>query len=115
MRAAAVFVLGVGILASPPAAPRAAQAPQTFTGVISDEACARNGHASMRMAPTDAECARLCVTAHGDAYVLYDGKEIYGLSDQTTPERYAAQQVRVVGVLDAKTRTIQVDSIAVAE
>jgi hypothetical protein len=115
MRAAEVFLLAVGILASPTAASRAAQAPQTFTGVISDEACAHNGHASMRMGPTDAECTRLCVTAHGDAYVLYDGKNIYALSDQATPERFAAQKVTVVGVLDAGTRTIQVDSIAAAE
>jgi hypothetical protein len=44
--------------------------------------------------------------------VLYDGKSAYVLSDQKTPEQFAAQQVRVVGTLDAKTKTIRVESIA---
>jgi hypothetical protein len=34
------------------------------------------------------------------------------LSDQKTPEQYAAQKVRVIGTLDAKTKTIRVESIA---
>jgi hypothetical protein len=91
-----------------------AQAPkkQTFTGVITDSMCATANHASMRMGPTDAECATACVMAHGAMYVLYDGKSAYTLSDQRTPEKWAAKKVRVVGTLDAKTKTITVDSIA---
>jgi hypothetical protein len=67
------------------------------------------------MGPTDAECTTACVVAHGAAYVLEDGKNVYTLSDQKTPEKFAAQKVRVIGTLDAKTRTIQVDSITAAE
>jgi hypothetical protein len=93
----------------------AGQRPQTFIGVITDSECAIRGHASMRMGPTDAECTRLCVTAHDASYVLYDGKDVYVLSDQETPERFAAQKVRVVGTLDAKTKTIQVESMVAAE
>jgi len=85
---------------------------QTFTGVITDSMCANGDHSQMRMGSTDAECTLACVDAHGAAYVLYDGKEAYTLSDQRTPERFAGQKVRVVGALDAKTKTIQVDSIA---
>ena len=88
-----------------------AQTTQTFTGTITDEICGNAGHASMRMGPTDAECTVACVFAHGARYVLYDGKNLYLLSDQKTPEQFAAQKVRVVGVLDAKTRTITVESI----
>jgi hypothetical protein len=66
----------------------------------------------MRMGPTDAECTKACVVSHGAAYVLFDGKSAYVLSDQKTPEQYAAQKVRVTGTLDAKTRTIRVESIA---
>ena len=92
----------------------AGQGKQTFTGVISDDMCATAGHASMRMGPTDAECTNACVIAHGAAYVLVDGKNVYMLSDQQTPEKFAAQKVTVVGTLDAGTKTIQVDSIAAA-
>jgi hypothetical protein len=64
--------------------------------------------------PTDAECTIACIRAHDAAYVLSDGKDVYTLSDQQTPERVAAQKVKVTGTLDARTRTIQVDSIAAA-
>jgi ribonuclease HII len=92
-----------------------AQAPDTFTGTITDEFCAKNGHAQMRMGPTDAECTIACVIAHGARYVLADGTDVYFLSDQKTPEKFAAQKVRVTGKLDAKTRTIQVASIVAAK
>jgi hypothetical protein len=92
-----------------------AQAEQTFTGVITDDVCAKEGHAGMRMGPTDAECARLCVTVHGARYVLSDGKDVYELSDQRTPEEFAARKVKVVGTLDAASKTIRVKSITAAE
>ena len=93
----------------------AAQNRQTFTGVISDDGCAEGGHAVMRMGPTDAECTKLCVMLHESKYVLLDGKQVYALSDQNAPEAFAAVKVRVTGTLDAKTRTIRVESIAAAE
>jgi len=90
-----------------------AQAKRTFTGSITDSMCANKaGHSTMRMGPTDAECTKACVVAHGATYVLYDGTNVYELSDQRTPEQYAGQKVRVTGTLDAKTKTIRVDSIA---
>ena len=97
------------------AAVSAAQDTQTFTGVITDDMCPTGTHTHMRMGPTDAECAKACVLSHGSSYVLYDGKSAYVLSDQKTPEQYAAQKVRVVGTLDAKTKTIRVESIAAAK
>jgi hypothetical protein len=90
------------------------QGKQTFTGFITDNMCADAGHAQMRMGPTDAECTTACVAAHGAAYVLLEGKNIYTLSDQQTPEKFAGQNVRIVGTLDAKTMTIQVESITAA-
>jgi hypothetical protein len=74
--------------------------------------CALAGHASMRMGPTDAECTRACVTSHGASYVLLSGKTVYALSDQQAPEQWAGRKVKVAGTLDAKTKTIQVKSIA---
>ncbi len=97
------------------AALSAAQDKQAFTGIITDDMCARDGHARMRMGPTDAECTKVCVMVHDAAYVLDDGTNVYRLSDQKTPEQFAARKVRVVGTLDAKTKTIHVDSITAAE
>jgi hypothetical protein len=105
--------LGWSLLAV--AALSAAPAPQTFTGLITDDQCGSAGHASMRMGPSDAECTTACITAHGGVYVLFDGKQVFGLSDQRTPERFAGQKVSVTGTLDAKTKTIQVESIRAAK
>src|SRR5229473_3654060 len=93
----------------------AAPANQTFTGVITDSMCAKADHSQMQMGPTDADCTTACVSVHGAAYVLYDGKNTYTLSDQRTPEKFAGQKVKVIGTLDAKTKTIQADSITAAK
>ena len=104
-RLIAVLLAGSALSAGAPAA-------ETFTGTITDDMCATAGHAQMRMGPTDADCTRACVTAHGALYVLHDGKNIYALSDQRAPEPFAGRKVRVVGTLDPATRTIHVDSIS---
>jgi hypothetical protein len=104
-RAGLMIVLAVGQLS-------AVQGKQTFVGAVTDSMCEHADHSRMRMGPTDAECTRACVTAHDASYVLYDGKTVYKLSDQQTPEKFAGQKVRVVGNLDAKTGTIQVESIS---
>lgn len=93
------------------AALAAAPDKRKFTGAITDSMCATADHSHMRMGPTDAECTVACVNAHGALYVLYDGKEAYTLSDQTTPEKFAGKRVTVTGTLDPKTKTIHVDSI----
>jgi hypothetical protein len=80
----------------------------TFTGTITDSMC-RNDHKAMNVSP-DAKCVRECVQG-GASYVLFDGKNTWKLSDQKTPERFAAQQVRVTGTLDAKAGMIRVDKI----
>ena len=97
------------------AALAAAQSKQKFTGTITDSMCAEADHSRMRMGSTDAECTIACIGAHDATYVLYDGRDVYTLSDQKTPEKFAAQKVTVVGTLDAKTKTIQVDSITAAK
>ncbi len=104
--AASVCALGLAVLVALSAPP----AKQTFTGTITDDMCPKADHSRMQMGPTDAECARACADVHGASYVLYDGKN-YMLSDQQTPEKFAGQKVKVVGTLDPKTDSIQVDSI----
>jgi hypothetical protein len=108
MRSLVVSLLAVTALSAAPAG-------QTFVGTITDDMCERGDHSRMQMGPTDADCTRACVTAHGAAYVLFDGKNVYKLSDQKTPDKFAGQKVRVTGTLDAKTRTIRVESISAAK
>jgi hypothetical protein len=93
----------------------AAPGKQTFTGVVTDSMCSLGDHSSMGMGPTNAECTTACVREHGAEYVIYDGKNVYTLSDQTTPEKFAGQKVKVVGTLDPKTKTIKVELIAPAK
>jgi hypothetical protein len=90
----------------------AGQEKQTFTGVVTDDMCARGDHSAMKMGANDGECTRMCVLHHDAQYVLFDGKATYVLSDQKKPEAFAGQKVRVTGTLDARTKTIHVDSIA---
>jgi type 1 fimbria pilin len=97
------------------AATSAAAGPKTFSGIISDDMCARGDHSRMRMVPTDAECVLACVSGHGAAYVLYDGKDVYTLSGRQALEKFAAHKVKITGELDEKTQTIRMDSITSAK
>jgi hypothetical protein len=97
------------------AALAAAPGKRKFTGTITDSMCAQADHSRMHMGDTDAECTIACVDAHDAMYVLYDGKEVYTLSGQQTPEKFAGKKVTVTGTLDARSKTIQVDSITAAK
>jgi len=72
----------------------AAQGKQTFTGTITDNECTRADHTRMRMGPTDAECVLACISAHDASYVLYDGKDVYELSDQEKPKESQERELR---------------------
>ena len=101
MRTLVTAVLSAGLLA-------AAAGPQSFTGVITDTMCGTN-HKSMNVTP-DSKCVLECVK-HGSKYALLVGNNVYVLSDQQTPEKFAAQKVRVTGVLYEKTKILRVDKI----
>ena len=85
-------------------------APKTFTGVITDAMCGKD-HSMMGVKP-DAKCVQECVKS-GSKYALIVGDNVYELSDQKTPEKFAAQKVNVTGTLDGKV--IKVESIAAAK
>jgi hypothetical protein len=89
----------------------AADAPKTFTGVITDTLCGAS-HAMMK-AKSDADCVKLCAKGSGQ-YALFDGQNVLKLSDQKTPAKFAAQKVKVTGSYDDKTKTIKVASIELA-
>jgi hypothetical protein len=88
---------------------------QVFTGVITETMCKKD-HGMMGGKLPDAKCVIDCVKADKNVkYALHDGKNIYVLSDQQTPEKFAAQKVRVKGVLYEKTKIIKVESIEAAK
>lgn len=93
----------------------AASQPQTFTGVITDTMCGAD-HSMMHVTPLD-KCVRECVRMNPAKfkYALYDGKNVYTLSDQKTPEAFAARKVKVTGTLNAQAKLIQVTKIEAAE
>lgn len=84
----------------------------SFTGTVTDSMCGAD-HKSMNMG-SDEKCATECVKM-GAKYALYDGTNTYTLSDQKAAAKFAAKKVTVNGTLDAKTKTIQVSSIAPAK
>ena len=85
-------------------------APKTFTGVITDDMCGKD-HAMMNVKP-DTKCVADCIKS-GSKYALIVGDEVYELSDQKTPEKFAAKKVTVKGTLEGKK--IQVESITAAK
>jgi len=82
---------------------------QTFTGVITDTMCGK-AHTMMAGQPDD-KCVAMCVKGSNSQYALNDSSRILKLSDQKTPAKFAAQRVKVTGVLNEKTKTIKVTSI----
>jgi hypothetical protein len=88
----------------------AGAATQTLSGVITDTMCGKD-HAMMKVTP-DSKCVLECAKQDKSTrYALFDGKNIYVLSDQKTPEQFAGQQVKVTGTLYEKTGILKVDSI----
>jgi len=81
-----------------------------YTGVITDTMCAAK-HA-MGITP-DSKCVRDCVKTDPKKwkYALLVGNEMYVLSDQQTPEKFAAQKVKVTGLLFEKTKILRADKI----
>jgi hypothetical protein len=82
-----------------------------FTGTITDTMCGAK-HTMMKGAPDD-QCVTMCVKGSAE-YALYDGKDLWKLSDQKAPAKFAAAKVIVMGTADPKTKTIKVVSIAAA-
>jgi cytidylate kinase len=76
-----------------------------FVGYITDTLCRDK-------AGMEPECIRRCVNRYPDVqYALSDGEDLFPLSDRSTPAKYAAQFVRVIGRLDEASGVIQVKSI----
>ena len=91
-----------------------AQTPaKSYTGVVTDTMCGAN-HAHMGVQP-DSKCVRECVKSGHGKYALLVGDKVYTLSDQQSPEAFAAQKVTVTGTLYEKTGILKVEHIAAAK
>ena len=105
--AATLVLLGVSF---------AAQKDSSFSGEISDRACAKaNSHEMMMKkhnVQTIEDCIPACVKA-GGKYVLFDRATmtIYGLDDQQKPAPFAGKKVKVTGIYDKDAQTIHVTDI----
>ena len=83
--------------------------PRIFTGVITDTMC-RKTH-GMTVGQPDDKCVAACVKGSSSQFALFDGKQVWKLSDQKGPAKFAAQRVKVSGTLNEKTGTIRVQSM----
>jgi hypothetical protein len=96
----------------------AADGPKTFTGIVGDDMC-EGDHKTM--GGTDAaRCTAECIQSMKAKYALWVGKDVYVLSDQTTPAKYAGKKVTVTGTVTLPTgketdKTLQVTSIKPAK
>ncbi len=100
---------------------------KTFTGEIMDSQCAKDGSHAMMLKkegmgdkdPNDPMAKKMCTlncVKMGGKYVLFDAasKTAYQLDDQTKPEQFAGQNVKITGTLDKATKTIHVTDIKAA-
>jgi hypothetical protein len=89
----------------------AADAAQTFTGVITDTTC---GAKHTMKGHSDADCVKMCVKGSSQ-YALFDGTNVLKLSDQKTPAKFDGQHVKITGTLDEKNKMIKVGAIEAAD
>ncbi len=110
------LMLGVVAVMTLLSASFAAQKDASFSGEISDRACAKaNSHEMMMKkhnVQTIEDCIPACVKA-GGKYVLFDTATmtIYGLDDQQKPAPFAGKKVKVTGTYDKDAQTIHVTDI----
>lgn len=94
---------------------------RTFEGEVSDSQCAMNVHSLTRShqemlkskshGSTPAECAIYCVDYLGGRFVLVSGKNIYRLDNDGLVRKFAAEKVKISGILDAKSESLHVISV----
>jgi hypothetical protein len=79
-------------------------APQTLTGVVTDDMCGKK-HTMMPGKP-NSECIRACVKA-GSKYALLVGDKIYALNgDAEQIDHFAGKKVKVAGDVSGTTITL---------
>ena len=84
----------------------------TFSGQIMDSKCATNASHEANMKRLGAKDARECTQqcAKDGSFILYD-PHVYQLADQVKPTPFAGQTVKVTGLYDDWSQTIEIESI----
>lgn len=100
------LLLGAALLAG-------AEKQRTFSGLITDTMCGASH--TMNIKP-DEKCVRECVKMDPTKwkYALLVEKDLYVLSDQQAPEKFAGQRVKVTGSFIEKSKILKVDRIEAA-
>ncbi len=87
----------------------------SFVGHIMDSKCATTGSHESTMKKLGAKDARECTLkcAEDGSLVLYDSetKTVYQLNDQKRPVRFAGERVKISGLYDEWSQTIEIESI----
>jgi hypothetical protein len=60
---------------------------------------------------TSRSCSQYCIEHLGGELVLSSGATVFRLGNQSAAREYAGQKAKVVGTLDAKTKTVHIVSI----
>lgn len=94
---------------------------KVFTGEVGDTQCAMNVHSLDKshkemlkvksVGKTAADCTLYCIKNRGGRFVLQNKDKVYRLDKPELVEPYAGQKVRVLGVLDAQSETIEVHRV----
>jgi len=87
----------------------------SFVGHIMDSKCATTGSHESTMKKLGAKDARECTLkcAEDGSFVLYDSetKTVYQLNDQKRPVRFAGERVKISGLYNEWSQTIEIESI----
>ena len=81
------------------------------TGVVTDTMCGAK-HTMMKDQPDD-KCVKMCVKGSSN-YALYDGQNIFKLSDQSKPAKFAGSKLKSDRHAGPEAKTIKVSSIELA-
>lgn len=86
-----------------------------FVGQIMDSKCVTVGFHDTTMKKLGAKDARDCTLrcAKDGSFVQYDSatKTVYQLNDQEKPVRFVGQKVKISGIFDMWSQTIEIESI----
>ncbi len=116
-----IFIAAIACCAAILSPASSADGEKTYIGEIADSQCALNVHSLDRShktmikmgnaGKTPADCARYCVSQRGGKFVLQTKTDVYKIDNQAVAEKSAGLKVRVTGILDPKTNTIQLRTI----
>lgn len=102
-----MFILAFGVCCSLAVISYATSKQATWAGYVTDTHCGTHCQVMSQMKP-DLNCVRLCVKK-GSKYGLWSGHHVYVLEPQAKAASFAAENVRVSGLLTGNT--IQIVSI----